>query len=421
VEPQADLTVDRHPWRAAVIIGVGTIALGMAYTMLFMPATTHIRGWWVIGDVWPPMLAARFVANGALGYMYEATPFFTAGPLLPILLAPVAAVGDAYHLTDNYRYLVPHPSLWLVYGPYAMAFGIALLYAARSLGHMFWLKEGLVFREATPRPLWTQIATAGLVLMPVAIVYGHFADVLALAFLLLGIRSTVSSRFVQAALWFGLAIATQPWALLCLPVFIAAAPAGSRTRTLVRSLLLPGVLVGYTLITDWTNASTAFFRPRAFPQLGHAALWVSRSTQMIVGSPVRLGSLAVAVTLGWWLRGRTRPRLLLAGFALALLARPLFEPVVFAYDLAPALALLFLHERSAGATGLRSAIGGGAILFFFLLHPDPWLWWGVTAVALVVLAAPAFRDVVRRKDIDAAAEEPAPETSPAADLTPACT
>jgi hypothetical protein len=422
VEAQADLTVDRHPWRAALIIGVATIALGMAYTIWFMPAITHIRGWWVVGDVWPPMLAARFVANGALGYMYEATPFFTAGPLVPILLAPVAAIGDAYQLTDNYRYLVPHPSLWLVYGPYAMAFGIVLLYAARSLGHRVWLKEGLSLREATPNSVWTQIAMAGLVLMPVAVVYGHFADVLALAFLLLGIRSTISSRFAQAALWFGLAIAAQPWAVLSLPVLIAAAPVGSRARTLVRSLLLPGVLVGYTLITDWTNASTALFRPRAFPQLGHAALWVSRSTQMIVGSPVRLGSLVATVALGWWLRGRTRPRLLLAGFALALLARPLFEPVVFAYDLAPALALLFLHERSAGATGLRSATGGGVVLFFFLLHPEPWLWWAVTGVALVVLASPALHDVVRRRDVDAeATEEPPLAASPAADLSHATT
>jgi hypothetical protein len=262
----------------------------------------------------------------------------------------------------------------------------------------------------------------GLVLMPAAVVYGHFADALALAFLLLGVRSTISKRLVFAALWFGLAIATQPWALVGLPILMAAAPAGSRARTLLRSLLIPGVLVGYTLITDWTNAFSALFRPRAFPQLGHAALWVSRSTQMIVGSPVRLGALAAAVGLGWWLRGRGRPRLLLAGIAMALLARPLFEPVIFAYDLAPALALLFLHERSSGRSGLRTAVGGVALLLFFLVHPNPWLWWTVTAAALLWLAAPAFRDVLRREELhQEPPEERAPAILPAPDLTHSAT
>lgn len=418
MDTQTDLTVDRHPWRAALVIGLATIALGMAYTILFMPAITHIRGWWVVGDVWPPMLAARFVANGAMGYIYEATPFFTGGPLVPILLAPLAALGDTFQLTDNYRYLVPHPSLWLVYGPYALGYGIVLLYAARALSQRAWVQEGLAGRTIRPLHVWTQAAMVGLVLIPVAVVYGHFEDVLALAFFLLGVRSTISRRFAHAALWFGLAIVTTPWALLGVPILLAAAPARSRPRTLVRTLLLPVIMFGYTLITDWTNAAPALFRPGAFPQLGHAALWVSRSTQMIVGSPVRLGALVTAVALGWWLRGRGRPRLLLAGFALALLARPLFEPVIFAYDLAPALALLFLHERVAGGTGLRTAVGGVAILLFFLVHPNPWLWWTVTAAVVLGLAAPALRDVFRREDLPPEpADQAAMATSPAADLT----
>jgi hypothetical protein len=414
VDTQTDLTADRHPWRAALVIGLSTIALGMAYTMLVMPAITHIGRWWVTADVWPPVLAARFVANGALGYMYEATPFFTAGPVFPLLLAPVAALGDALQLTDSYRYLVPRPSLWLVYGPYALAFGIVLLYAARALGQRLWLEEGLAGGPEPPRHLWwTQVSMFGLVLMPVAIVYGHFEDVLALALFFLGIRSTISGRFAHAALWFGLAIATNQWALLGVPILLAAAPMRSRARTLMRTLLVPGILFGYILITDWASAAPALLRPRAFPQVGHAALWVSRSTQVIVASPFRLSALVVAVALGWWLRGRGRPRLLLAGFALAVLARPLFEPVIFAYDVAPALALLFLHERVAGGTGLRTAVGGGALLLFFLVHPHPWLWWSVTAAVLLWLTAPAIRDVLRREELagDPGKEETLPISS----------
>jgi hypothetical protein len=70
---------------------------------------------------------------------------------------------------------------------------------------------------------------------------------------------------------------------------------------------------------------------------------------------------------------------------------------MFAYYLAPSLAFLFLHERVTGKSGLRTTAGGGAILLFFLLHPNPWLWWAVTAIGVGWIAAPAVRDVFRRE------------------------
>ncbi len=418
VDPRADPVADRHPWRAAIVLGLATIALGMAYTILIMPAITHTRGWWVVGEVWPPLLGARFVANGALGYLYSADPFFVAGPIGAMALVPVVIVGDTLHLTDNYRYLVPHPTMWLVYGPYALGFGMALLYAARALAHQVWVEEGLAARGIAPRYLWTQATMVGLVLMPAAVVYGHFEDVLALALVLLGIRSMFSGRFGAAAMWFGLAIGTKQWALLGLPILVAATPATTRLRTLARSLVIPAALMAFTLSVDWSHASVGLFRPRAFPQLGHAALWVSRSGGEIVGPPERWGAILTAIGLAYWLRDRREPRLLLAGFALAFLSRVLFEPVVFAYYLVPALALMFLHERGAGRTGLRTTVGGGAIMLFFLLHPNPWLWWAVTAAGIGWVASPAARDVLGRGELPV---EPGGERSmavePVADLT----
>jgi len=40
-------------------------------------------------DLWVAVEAARYVASGALGFVYESTPALTALPLYPILLAPV--------------------------------------------------------------------------------------------------------------------------------------------------------------------------------------------------------------------------------------------------------------------------------------------------------------------------------------------
>ena len=52
----------------------------------------------------------------------------------------------------------------------------------------------------------------------------------------------------------------------------------------------------------------------------------------------------MALAVGWWLRGRTEPGLLLAGFGVVFLARLVFEPVVFP----------FLRD-CAGVAGLRLA------------------------------------------------------------------
>lgn len=399
------------------MLGLATIAVGIAYTMLFMPAITHTRGWWVVAGVWPPLMAARYAANGALGYLYSADPIFAAGPLAPIVLIPVIIVGDTLRLTDNYGFNVAHPTMWLVYGPYGLAMGIVLLYGARAVAHRVWVAEGSASRQVPPRHVWTQVAMAVLVLVPAAVVYGHFEEVLALAFVLLGIRSMLSSRYRRAALWLGLAIATKQWALLGLPILIAAAPARLRAKTLVRSLVLPAALMTFMLFVDWKDTWPALVGPRVISQFGHGALWVARSSRMIVGAPERLGEVAVAVALGWWLRGVRRPRLLLAGFGVAFLSRLFFEPVVLAYYLAPSLALLFLHERGSGTSGLRTATGGVAILLFFLVHPNPWLWWTVTAAVALWLATPALRDVIRREEMPPEPMEQ-PSMAPAsADLT----
>src|SRR6266540_5732898 len=150
-------------------------------------------------------MAARFAANGALGYLYSADPFFVAGPLGPIVLIPVIMVGDALRLTDSYRYNVPHPTMWLVYGPFALGLGAVLLHAARALAQRVWVDEGLASREIQPRHLRTQLAMVGLVLVPAGIVYGHFEDILALAFVLLGIRSILSGPIREGGVvvWLG--------------------------------------------------------------------------------------------------------------------------------------------------------------------------------------------------------------------------
>src|SRR5215216_3548764 len=52
-------------------------------------------------DLWVAVSGARYVASGALGFVYESSPALTALPLYPILLAPLVAAGDALGLSGS--------------------------------------------------------------------------------------------------------------------------------------------------------------------------------------------------------------------------------------------------------------------------------------------------------------------------------
>jgi hypothetical protein len=134
---------------------------------------------------------------------------------------------------------------------------------------------------------------------------------------------------------------------------------------------------------------------------------ISPSVVVTMGNPTRAGAFVVAGALAWWLRGRTEPRLLLAGFALVLLARLLFEPVVFSYYVCPALGLIALHERLAAGTYRRTFVVGTALLLFFAVHPPEPLWWAVAVTLGTFVAWPAMKDVLRREASTLPAVSPA--------------
>jgi hypothetical protein len=371
-----------------VVLGLLTIAGGMVYTLVVAPLVEHSGGWWIVPDAWVPLRAASYVANGALVYIYESASIFVATPLLPIVLAPLIFVEQHFGLVEGYPLALPHPSMWLVFAPYSLALCAVLFAAVRSLASQVGIERGR---------LGAQIAVLALVVCPAAIVWGHFEDVLALAFVMLSIRALLRARWLPAALLLGVAVAFKQWALLGVPLFVAAVPARDRLRVLVWSLVLPGLLVALPLAMDWAHASAALLHTRSFPQMGHRALWVSPSVRVMVANPFRAGAFVVAGAMAWWLRGRTEPRLLIAGFALVFLARLLFESVLFSYYLCPALGLLAIHERLSAGTYRRTLLGGTAFLLFFAVHPPEPVWWAIALILGAVVAWPAVREVARRR------------------------
>jgi hypothetical protein len=364
-------------WPAAVMLGLvlvaGAYALALGWPMVFGPCPCRGpdgRLELVVAtsrDLWVAVEAARYVASGALGFVYESSPALTALPLYPILLAPLVAAGEALGLSEP---PAPAASMYLLLVPFTVGLAVPLLHQVR----------GLVVDAGDRAPaLPVQVGTALLVVVPALVVYGHGEDVLALLGLVAAVRLAGRGRWVAAGVALGVAVASKQWALLALPVLVTWSPPTARPRLAAAGLALPGALALFVLAVDWPHASRALLHPPNYPGFGHAALWVDAGLPTVATAPFRLGALAVAVGLAGRARGASWSRLL-AILGLALLARCAFEPVLHVYYLAPGLCLLLAHERVATGRCRRMAVAGGLLVGWFAVDPAPALWWAVAAL-----------------------------------------
>jgi len=398
--PEATEPADAHPWRMIVLLTLLTIGLGMLASLVLVPLVIHYHGWYAPQDSWPSLLAAQYVSAGALGYVYSSSVFYVVTPLLALILAPVTLIGDHFNLTYNWPYQIPHPSIWLLYGPYGFTLCASAFWAVRKLAYQI----GLGARAAL-----IQWGTLVMAVIPMAVLYGHFEDVLALACVMLGVTLVFRDKWPQAALAFGFAIAFKQWALMGLPLLIALAPREQRVRIAVRSLLIPAAFVALPLIRDWHHATEALLSAKSYPHgIQHSALWLPHPERIVVGTPGRAVALVFAVALAWWLRDRDEMPLILAAFGVVFLSRLLFEPRVLFYYLGPGLMFLWLHERLTTGHWWRVPAAGCLFMAYFHLHLRPVLWWPAAFAFIAILMWPAARDVIRRTT----APEPTEEAEP---------
>jgi hypothetical protein len=387
LDPVEAPSSDPHPWRLAALLTLLTIGLGMLSSMVLVPLVLHWRGWLAPEDVWPSVLAAQYVANGAVGYVYSSSDFYVVTPLLALILAPAALVADKLNLLNNFPFHIEHPTAWLLYGPYGLALSFPLYWAARKLA----VQVGLAARAWVVQ--WAALILAAI---PMSVLYGHYEDTLCLAAVLFAVTLLLQERPLPAALAFGVAIACKQWALLGLPLFVLVAPREHRVGMAVRSLGIPAALVALPLIQDWKFASRALFEARSYPHaIEHSALWV-HNTQIVTGTPGRIVAVLFGVGVAWWLRDRDELPLLLAGFGLIFLSRLVFEPRILFYYLGPGLLFLMLHEWLTTGRWWRVPVTGCLLMAYFHLHISPIMWWPAAFLALGVIGGPAARDVWRR-------------------------
>jgi hypothetical protein len=331
--------------------------------------------WYTTGDTWQIVDAGRFVWHGALANVYDAANAY-ALPVSFILIAPVSAVIDHFHLVEGLLPLA-RPNAWLLVGPYTLLFGIFLVDAARRLA----------WDLGQRRHLWLcQLLAVGLVLVP-CFEWGHFEDVVALTFVIHAARYVIARDHVRAGLLLSLAVCSKQWALFLIPLVVLMAPRGRRLRCLAASCALPALLMAILLLFGGRDAFHALFSPvnlgRGAP--GHISFYVtwlgSKTSQLS-----RALGLLVGLVMAWKLRKASTNARILAAMSLLLLVRPFSEAISYSYYWSPSLILAgFVGVAAHGRVRLRDWVWQLGAIAWTLPHgnPNTYSWWWLGLMILL--------------------------------------
>lgn len=326
--------------------------------MVVLPWAEHLHAWITPVDLWTPVPAARSVANGDVFHLYEPLAGRTGypyTPLMPILLAPFVAVGDHFTLLGSPLHVQQYPGMFLLIGPAEAFLGTfpILWVVGRAARTSVWRLQLLVFIIS----IWAAVG------------WFHPEDTIACACLLAACLATrrdwrVTGAFVAAA------ILTKQWALWPALPIVLAAPSRKRLLTAFYAFAIPAlVMAPFFLASDKTYKSLS--GTLATLGLGQPQLW----TAMTYGSQgfanvdvLRLAWGIVAVVVAFRVRRNPTIDVMIAGVGVVMLARLLFEPVLFGYYLVPAaICAVVWCERNARPFALR-AVTASLLCAFCLPH-----------------------------------------------------
>jgi hypothetical protein len=371
--PSSDHTPEALPdlrwtnWRFAVYMAFGVI--GACYLLSMALPAWLFHSWSTSPDLWWTTNSAQWVSHGAIGTVYEANPWYSALPGYLILYAPVVALGDHLGLVTNYPIHFAYPSMWLVSGPFFFVTS-----ATCTLG-VDYLADTLYVSPARRRVL--SITISLLVVVPTAFYAGHPEDLLALALSCLALSLLFRKQVKGAALVLAVAIMMQTWAVLLLPVLVAASPAGQRLKSAIRASALPA-LVGLLLLALDFRYAVKDLLDQPMVNLGQHLPWWSLARRMTVsygsnpkaptihataGASTRILAVLIAMAVAVLVVKDNRPGRVMTACAIALLARGVFETEIWTYYLAPAAVFLALLLASQSSLRTKQWVIGGLATF----------------------------------------------------------
>jgi hypothetical protein len=410
----------RRKWPCLMTVMV--MVAGMIFMFGYGPWVLHVNAWDTGNDLWGIFRGAHFIQWGYVGGVYTPGNGVVALPGMSLLLVPVAMLSSALHLSESYPpYILIHPTAALLIEP------IELLSASTAIFACDALAEHLDVSSSRRKVLCVLVA---LLVWPVAAIWGHAEDALAMTFAIYALLAISRKRWAVSGWLLCAGILVQPLVALLLPLFIGATPSGKRMIFAVRSLALGLILGAVAFIGNPRGTYQSLVEQPTPPQLNHATPWVSFAPKigfvgggrfnvvrsvvrngvshfhtepkvfhgqlLVAGGPGRMIDVVLAVLVGMWVWKRPQSLLGLTWLAvLVLSSRCFFEAVMTPYYLAPplilALCVASTQRQWKFLTASFLAIG---VSIFSYVHTTTWSWWlpVVAAVgAIVFLSFPGLR------------------------------
>jgi len=408
----------RRTWPLVMVLVM--LTAGMVFMFAWLPLTNHRYSWDTGADLWGIFRGAHFVGWGYLGGIYTSPNGIVTFPGMPVLLAPVAVLGDHLHLTESSpTMLVARPTAGLILQPIELLLASTVVFASDALA------ERLHVSKKRRVPLCLLVAA---IAWPTAAVWGHAEDALSMTFAIYAMVAMLDRRWSRFGWLLGFGIAMQPLVALMLPLFIGATPAGRRLLLALRSVALPIALVGVALAGNAGDTYRALVKQPTPPSLNHATPWVALAPRLtssvaraskqlsaphgpghlalagvvpgghpmvlVAGGPGRLIDVIVALLFGLYVWRRPQPSVRLLWLAAAVLAsRCCFEAVMTPYYLAPPLFLaLVLASRQGFRRFWPAAIISLEVTVFAYHHLNPWVWWLPIVAGLAGILALGYPD-----------------------------
>ena len=357
----------------------------MASTTWWGPSLLSKPGWSLPDDLWATLAAAQRLMHGNLGGLYTPPTRLITFPGAAVILVPVVAITDAAGLSlqvQNAHNL--HPGVWLLAGPYEIALSAVALFAADAIAERLGADQAkrAVLALASAVALWS-----------VSVRWGHPEDAVAVGLLLYAILALSKSGTGRAAWLTGAAVAIQPLVLLAVPIVAAVIEPRRLAGFLARAAAPAAVLLGAAAAANWTATIHAVTSQPNWITVDQATPWASLAPhtgtgQTVAAGPARL--LAILVACGAqlvagrrWRTARGAPSWsadilaeVLWWTALALALRSVFEPVMVAYYLWPALAVALIPASRSWSRLIPASLAVAVLtLVSQLTLRGPWSWW----------------------------------------------
>jgi hypothetical protein len=387
------------PWLARrmlpLLATAGLLIIGMSSTIWWGPAMIGKTAWSLPLDLWGTLEAAHRLLHLHPGGLYTQPTGLITLPGAVVILLPLAAVIDATGLSLALQSAAnPHPAVWLLAGPYVIALSAVVLFAADAIAEHLGLNR---LRRAA-------LATAEAVaLWSVSVRWGHPEDAVSVGLFLYAILALARSRPRRAAWLAGAAIAIQPLVLLAVPVVAMTMPLRRVPGFLIRAATPAAVALAVAAAANWKATYAAVTSQPNSPAINHPTLWESLAPHLnggvVAAGPARI--LAILAACGCAVVAGRRWRAARAGdwdhetlievlwwSALALALRCVFEPVVVAYYLWPAVAVALVAAARSWSRLIPAALAATALTFASqIAWHGVWVWWTPMMVLLALTLA----------------------------------